>query len=159
MPHVYRPRSLVAEQGFSIEVGWVEVDEDEDNRLRGEAQLIRPTDEWLQNFVWDRGAQAVHGIGLNLLQEMGLAPLDVVQMLERGLGDAVVFTDNPIADGHWLRLLYAAADRPMRLKLADVELAYDVFRKQESPGGYVPLALIYKNIMLEKWKCLAEFKV
>lgn len=66
------------------------------------------------NFVWDRGAQTVHGIGLDLLQEMGLAPLDVVRKQEHSLGDAVVFTDSPIADGHWLGLLYAAADHPQR---------------------------------------------
>jgi hypothetical protein len=46
---------------------------------------------------------------------MGLAPLDVVQKLERSLGDAIVFTDNPIADGHWLGGLNVAAGRPMRL--------------------------------------------
>ncbi|MBF0354426.1 MAG: hypothetical protein HQL43_04220 [Alphaproteobacteria bacterium] len=121
-------------KGFPIEVGWVEVDED--NRLRGQAHLIRPTDEWLQDFVWDRGAQAIHGIRLDLLQEMGLAPIEVVQKLGRNLGDAIAFTDNPIADGHWLGLLYAAAGHPMRLRLADVELAYNVFRKQEhqNPG-------------------------
>ncbi|MBI5119433.1 MAG: hypothetical protein HZA67_00395 [Rhodospirillales bacterium] len=42
---------------FPIKVGWVEADED--NRLKGQAHLIRPADEWLQSFIWDRGAQVV----------------------------------------------------------------------------------------------------
>ncbi|MBF0268785.1 MAG: hypothetical protein HQL44_09340 [Alphaproteobacteria bacterium] len=134
MPVFIDLEASALENGYPIEVGWVAVDEG--NRFSGKSFLIRTDPHWLKSCAWDYAAEAAHGISQALLNEKGLPPADVARLIDSAIEAGPAFTDNPGADGHWLRILFSATDIAMRLRLADVELVYNVFRKQEAqtPG-------------------------
>jgi len=76
----------------------------------GEVQswLIRPTPEWLAVGVWDKAAEAVHGLTVERITAEGLSVEQVTEALTNVAYGARVLSDSPGHDGHWLRTLYSA---------------------------------------------------
>jgi hypothetical protein len=104
--------------GYPIEVGIVEV-----STNLTLSWLIRPTAEWRERGVWDKAAQAVHGITPAELETRGITPAEVTQALSDKLIGKRVLSDHPDFDTRWLWQLYKAAGAGApRFEIGDVEI-------------------------------------
>ena len=76
--------------------------------------LIKPTDDWLVRGLWDKKAEAIHGLTLNDIIARGTPAVQVARDLAAAVADAVVICDSPKYDGQWLATLFeaAGANRP-----------------------------------------------
>ena len=86
---------------WPIEIGWAFQDGD------AAATLIKPDDAWPEK-AWSADAEALHGIGLDLLNAEGRACADVCDMANDALAGRDVYSDAPDWDGFWLMRLFKA---------------------------------------------------
>jgi hypothetical protein len=93
---------------YPIEVGVVLPDR------RSFCHIIRPAAHWT---MWDKGAEAVHGISRRLLLEKGRPPAEVADTLNRLLGGRTLYTDAWGHDISWIGKLYELAGLPQRFTL------------------------------------------
>lgn len=109
---------------FPIEIAWV------DQNGQGEGTLIRPAPAWLTPDAgvpeWSAASERIHGISLSTLADQG-APVErvaarAVQVLAPV--NAMVFSDSPAFDGHWLERLLEAANIRQRLPVLHVHQLY-----------------------------------
>lgn len=73
-------------------------------------KLIRPFDDWVH---WDKKAEALHGISLEMLNTHGVEPVRVCRELNSFLGNTIAYSDGWVVDNPWLIKLYAAAQIDM----------------------------------------------
>lgn len=83
-----------------------------DGKVR--CMIIRPEPEWQH---WDEKAQALHGIGREVLLEHGSPVRVVAEQLNEWLSGETVYSDAWGNDSSWLALLFDAAGIPQRFKL------------------------------------------
>jgi len=96
---------------YPIEIGFVLSDGD------AYCTLITPHPDWTH---WDPAAQAVHGIARESLFSHGKTASAICADLDERVADTTLFSDSWCHDYTWLNLLYAAAGRVPRFKLASL---------------------------------------
>lgn len=95
--------SSLSDDSYPIEVAWV------DENGQGESYLIRPEPTWTD---WSVKSQAIHGIPRSTLIEVGHPAKLVAKRAFKALKDAMMVSDNPAYDGHWLSMLFKLIDAP-----------------------------------------------
>jgi DNA polymerase III epsilon subunit-like protein len=68
---------------------------------------------------WDRNSAQIHGISLEDLAAEGIAADVALARLEAGIGDAMVVSDAPAFDNHWLSMIADAAGRSAKFEVRD----------------------------------------
>ena len=108
--------------------------------------LIRPSPVWLQRGVWEKSAEAVHGLTLDKLKAEGLTVERVIsELAEAAKGHAVV-SDAAGSDAFWLeQLAFAAAWAPP----FQVEPIMDLLR-QAVAAEHPDLPLQARDVEVEK---------
>src|ERR1700674_5615168 len=94
--------------GMPIEIGWAFVDSPS-GEIRSEGHLIKPPAHWDMKPVWNPDAEKLHGITLRQLLRDGRPPLEIAARMNQVLSRRELFSDNPVFDKRWLRLLFAEA--------------------------------------------------
>jgi hypothetical protein len=84
--------------------------------------LIKPSAEWRVD-AWDRAAENLHGIPFAVLDERGVEPAAVCDVLSEALRSAHVYSDAPDWDAFWMMRLYEAAGRRADIEIRDLGLA------------------------------------
>ncbi len=111
--------SGLSESSYPTEVGWAMI---ADGRLIAGSVLIRPAPSWRSRpDSWMPAAEAVTGITLAMLDEMGLPPAEAFARFAAAADGRILVTDNPDSDGFWLDQLAAAAGADGKIELADLE--------------------------------------
>ncbi len=104
--------SGLGDRSFPIEVGWA----------IGEASpaafLIKPHESWSLT-AWDEGAEQLHGLSFETLQNTGTDPGLVCKKLNDVLAGRIVYSDAPDWDGFWLYRLHSAAGMRQTFSLAN----------------------------------------
>jgi hypothetical protein len=59
--------------------------------------------------VWDPDAEKLHCISLRLLIRDGRPPLEIATRMNQVLAGRELFSDSPVDDERWLKLLFGAA--------------------------------------------------
>lgn len=106
--------SSLDEESWPVEVGYAAASGDED------AFLVARHRNWSMEH-WDRNSANLHGISVADLDEFGISAEAAVDRLAANLGDAVVVSDAPEFENHWLRRMSAAAGRPTPFVVQDWE--------------------------------------
>lgn len=81
--------------------------------------LIQPDPGWQH---WDPQAEAVHGIGRELLDRHGRKPQEVALEMNRRLQGLKVYCDGWLQDYSWLGRLFDTAELVPRFELVDLRL-------------------------------------
>ncbi len=81
--------------------------------------LIKPHHDWTH---WDAGAQKIHGIERESLQQHGRPVTEVASTLNHILGGLTVYSDGWVVDKPWLIRLYHAARMDMTFTISPIEL-------------------------------------
>ena len=123
--------SLLSNQSYPTEVGWVAAD-----FSAGYVALIRPTADWDD---WDPEAEAVTDLSRQSIIRLGEPVAQVANALNDMLSGIDVLTDNPAADGRWLRRLFFAAD---------VTPSFPVFDAMSADPGSPPSTLFDADILV-----------
>lgn len=84
--------------------------------------LIAPLPQWQH---WDPRAEALHGIGRELLAARGRAPAEVATELNGLVGEATLYSDGWVVDSTWFGQLFRAAGVAPRFRLSPLELILD----------------------------------
>lgn len=92
--------SSLASASYPIEVAWSAPDGSIESHLISPAGIERWTD-------WSPKAEQLHGIRRATLLAEGKAPNWICRRLNAVLGGAVVYTDDPDYDAHWLTELFS----------------------------------------------------
>lgn len=100
-------------KSWPIEVGWAFVG------WSARSLLIKPSDDW-PLVAWEKSAEEIHHISMDMLLRDGLPPLEVALVLNAALADADVYSDAPDYDGFWLYRLFEAAGVRANFKLFDL---------------------------------------
>lgn len=109
---------------WPIEVGWcLEAGEPE-------AHLIQPAPDWPRE-AWDAEAEALHGIALTSLAQLGRPAREVCERLNASLSGARVFSDAPDWDGFWLYRLFSTGGLRQRFKLVHFADLFDGMSAEE----------------------------
>lgn len=95
---------------FPIEIAWV------DAAGQGESYLIIPQADWTD---WSTASQNLHGISRDQLCREGRPASVVANRVWEVLHNAVICSDNPAFDYHWLSMLLAVSGLEA-LPLADL---------------------------------------
>jgi hypothetical protein len=125
--------SSLSSQSFPTEVGWVSHD-----FSAGYVALIEPEFDWTD---WDPEAEAVTGLSRKAIVRFGEPVAEVASALNDMLAGADVLTDNPAADGRWLRKLFSTADIAPR---------FPVFDAMSDEPGSPPSTLFNADILVAK---------
>jgi hypothetical protein len=125
--------SSLSGQSFPTEVGWVSHD-----FSAGYVALIEPQFDWTD---WDPEAEAVTDLSRLALIRLGEPVAEVASALNDMLAGADVLTDNPAADGRWLRKLFLTADIAPR---------FPVFDAMSDEPGSPPSTLFNADILVAK---------
>ena len=97
---------------WPIEVGWCF------ESGTAEAMLIKPDESWSLD-VWDKNAEALHGLSIDEITAKG-APIEkVCARLNETLAGIKVYSDAPDWDGFWLYRLFEAASVKQQFVLSD----------------------------------------
>ena len=129
--------SGLGRESYPIEVGWSVDDEQEPASF-----LVRPATSWrFDDFT--EAAQAIHNIPYERLISHGIAIETACRRLDAAWTGAVLVSDNPAADGGWLRRLYEAAGRHYPWRLLDFHVLDAALAIQY--GGYDHLAAILNS--------------
>ena len=102
---------------WPIEVGWCF------ENGEAEAVLIKPDAAWSLD-IWDKTAEALHGLSIDEVTRNGAPAEDVCIRLNKTLAGFSVYSDAPDWDGFWLYRLFEAAGIKQQFALADFS---DVF--------------------------------
>jgi len=76
--------------------------------------LIKPLGSWTH---WSLGAEEVHGISRETLQQCGHPVKEVAEQLNHHLANKTVYSDGWGYDLSWVSLLYEAAGLPMNFQI------------------------------------------
>jgi hypothetical protein len=88
--------SSLNDGSFPIEIAWV------DASGQGESYLIKPQPYWTD---WSMASQGIHHISRSQLDEKGTPARKVAKRASEVLQTAIICSDNPAFDEHWLSLL------------------------------------------------------
>jgi len=99
-------------RSWPIEVGW-----SFDDSVT-ESFLISPAPEWAMD-AWDERAEALHGVTLSMLSDLGVHPVRACERMSAALAGREVYSDAPDWDSFWMMRLYAAAGRQCDIRLLD----------------------------------------
>jgi hypothetical protein len=125
--------SSLGRHSYPIEVAWVFEDG------RGEAHLIQPAPDWTD---WAVAAEAIHGIGREMLLAEGRPVIEVALRMVDALGGHDLYASAPSWDGKWLSTLLRAADLPRHsLRVSDTETARAEAVRSVLRGKVAPEAL------------------
>lgn len=107
------------EESYPIEIGFTLGD-------KSYSYLVKRPAEW---SFWDEMSEIeYHNISREELDEKGIEPLDVVNLINHQLAGHTVYTDAYAFDEYWLRKLYNYVEKEMAFKLVD-------FRKLTAQHG------------------------
>lgn len=95
-----------------VEVGWATL------AGRQGSVLIAPPRVWGADR-WDPAAERLHGISRPWLLKNGVTPAEALVAFEEATRGLVLVSDAPGQDGHWLRMLTAAAGSRTTITLKD----------------------------------------
>jgi hypothetical protein len=123
--------SSLSSQSFPTEVGWVSHD-----FSSGYVALIEPEFGWAD---WDPEAEAVTDLSRKAIIRLGEPVGQVATALNDMLAGAEVLTDNPAADGRWLRCLFYTAD---------IAPSFPVFDAMAGEPGSPPSTLFDADILV-----------
>lgn len=107
---------------YPIEVGiarW----QSPDSPVEGWSTLIRPIPLWREIGSWTAGAQAVHGIYVEEL-ENGLNPSEALSILNLVIGPHATFCNGGAFDFGWTRRLVLAAGFMNTFRMGDVDMLF-----------------------------------
>jgi hypothetical protein len=123
--------SLLSSLSFPTEVGWVSAD-----FSAGYVALIEPEFGWAD---WDPEAEAVTDLSRKAIIRLGEPVGQVATALNDMLAGAEVLTDNPAADGRWLRKLFYTAD---------IAPTFPVYNAMQSDPGSPPSTEVDADILV-----------
>jgi hypothetical protein len=106
--------SSLAAESWPVEVGYAAADGAED------AFLVARHRDWSMEH-WDRNSANLHGISLADLDEFGVSAEAAIDRLAEKLGNAIVVSDAPEFENHWLRRMSTAAGKPTPFVVQDWE--------------------------------------
>lgn len=123
--------SLLSNLSFPTELGWVAADFG-----AGYVSLIRPEADWDD---WDPESEAITDLSRQAIIHLGEPVSQVATALNDMLAGADVLTDNPAADGRWLRKLFFTAD---------IAPSFPVFDAMAGEPGSPPSTLFDADILV-----------
>ena len=96
--------SSLDEKSYPIEIGIA-------NMKTGKSQswLIRPTELWLNEYIWAVDSALIHNIPRQKLMDEGLPPEQVYKEMKKALMRARILSDDEECDGAWLQTLCEGA--------------------------------------------------
>ncbi|MEJ0023590.1 MAG: hypothetical protein WDN76_09305 [Alphaproteobacteria bacterium] len=106
--------SSLSPESWPVEVGYAGACGAED------AFLLSRHREWSMEY-WDRNSANLHGISLADLDEFGVPAEAAIDRLAKKLGNAIVVSDAPDFENHWLRRISTAAGKPTPFVVQDWE--------------------------------------
>ncbi|MAB13277.1 hypothetical protein FHS78_001856 [Parvibaculum indicum] len=106
-------------ESYPIEFGWATVDIDA-QEISVDSFLIRPTEDWLQNWEWTSEAELLHGLRLRDLMDKGINVETAVQRIDERFGDTPLYSDAPSFEKFWMKTLYEAAGTPRPNRTGDI---------------------------------------
>jgi hypothetical protein len=96
---------------FPIEVAWV------NENGQGESHLIRPERAWTS---WSPQSEKIHGISRPILFREGKPADWVARRALTALTGAILVSDNPAFDGHWLSMLFQVIGDETEIQMVDL---------------------------------------
>ncbi len=93
---------------YPIEIGFALPDKS------AHCYLVTPQEDWTH---WNLGAEEVHGISRDILQEKGQAVDEIAEQLNLYLGNKTVYSDGWGYDLSWISLLFDAANTSMNFHI------------------------------------------
>ncbi len=97
-------------EGLPIEIGWAFVDAD--SAICSEGHLIMPPPGWNLARVWDKRAEALHGITMEQLAARGEPPFRIARRMNEALAGREIFSDSPMDEVWLMRMFEEAGDDP-----------------------------------------------
>lgn len=97
---------------YPIEIGVVR---DDGARF---CRLIKPIGEWSH---WDEGAEKLHGISRQKLEQYGSPAIEVCLALNEFVGQRTLHSDGWVVDSPWINKLYASVGCHMQFRLSPLE--------------------------------------
>ena len=113
-------------QSYPIELGWATVDLDAGN-ITAESFLIRPTQDWLENWEWDPEAERIHGISPEQLDREGIDVLDAVARASGALSAGTIYSDAPSYEAFWMGVLFEAGNSNRLRQPIDIQNVANAF--------------------------------
>jgi hypothetical protein len=95
--------------GLPIEIGWAFIDPST-GEIRSEGHLVKPPAHWDMKPVWDPDAEKLHRISIRQLLTHGRPPVEIAQLMNEVLAGRKLFSDSPVDDERWLRLIFDEAN-------------------------------------------------
>jgi len=95
--------------GLPIEIGWAFIDPST-GEIRSEGHLVKPPAHWDMKPLWDPDAEKLHGISMRQLMTQGQTSLVIASRMNDCLAGREFFSDSPVDDERWLRLIFAEAE-------------------------------------------------
>lgn len=89
---------------------------------------------------WDRKSAQIHGISLEDLAAEGLSADVALARLEAGISDALVVSDAPDFDNHWLGMLAEATGRKAGFTIRDWTIVLPTAQSPEDLGALLARA-------------------
>lgn len=84
--------------------------------------FIRPSDNWLGNYVWDPESEKIHNTPIQLLLDVGKSIEDVARELNEFIDGEDVYCDGGSYDRMWADELYnAALHSSRRFEILDIK--------------------------------------
>lgn len=116
--------SALGEQSYPIEIGLANV-------KSGEVRswLVRPTELWLNEYIWAADSALIHNIPRQMLIDEGVPSEQVIEEMKEFLGRRPkLLSDDEDCDKSWLTTLKGEIDFPMSPFFVDdfQELAWDL---------------------------------
>ena len=110
---------------FPTEIGWAFVRQD--GSIESGECLIRSVARWtIHANAWSATAERLTRITRDMLDRDGVPPVEAAARLLAAVKGRDLYSDQPDFDGHWLTMLFTAAEVPVgNLKLGDVARLID----------------------------------
>ena len=100
---------------YPIEVAWSLPTEEV------KCYLIKPTRDWVKGAVWNKAAEALHGISYASLEREGQDPTWLCQQMNSQLNKQTVFCDGLSYDLVWLKRLFGVSGDSPTFKLKSMQ--------------------------------------
>lgn len=95
--------------GLPIEIAWAFVDPTT-GEIRSESHFVKPPVHWDMKLVWDPDAEKLYRISIQQLLTHGRLPVEIAQLMNEVLAGRKLFSDSPVDDERWLRLIFDEAN-------------------------------------------------
>ena len=113
-------------ESYPIEFGWAEAHL-ETGEIRSDSFLIRPTNEWLENWPWEEEAEQLHRISQVQLGKEGIDVMDAVERVSTELAGRTLYSDAPGYETRWMQRLYEAGNTRRLRQPVDIQNVANAF--------------------------------